>query len=107
MTTWDEYTSLLSSKLALGLLALVVILTTLTTNYFHHGLNKYPAPFPAAFTDMWRFLSVYRGKPQFTLRKLHEQHGDIVRVGPNSLSFSHPDALKAIYGLKHKLTKVC
>ncbi len=83
-----------------------ILIISLSRNYFNKGLNKYPGPFLAAYTDVWRFVSVWRGKPQFTLRGLHDHHGDVVRVGPNSLSFSNPAAVKAIYGLNNRLTKV-
>lgn len=36
---------------------------------------------------------------------LHAKHGDVVRVGPNALSFSHPDAVRDIYGISNKLAK--
>lgn len=84
-----------------------ILVVSLSGNYFNNGLNKYPAPFPAPFTNSWRFLSVLRGKPQIELRKLHDQLGDVVRVGPNALSFSNPEAIKAIYGLNNRLNKVC
>lgn len=83
-----------------------IIIATLARNYFNKGLNKYPGPFLANFSDAWRFWSVHHGKSHTTLRTLHDRHGDIVRLGPNSLSFSNPDALKAIYGLNNRLTKV-
>lgn len=31
------------------------------------------------------------------MRKLHEKYGEIVRYGPNILSFSNPKALRDIY----------
>ncbi|KAK4942564.1 hypothetical protein LTR10_017693 [Elasticomyces elasticus] len=81
-------------------------MATLARNYFNKGFNKYPGPFLARFTDAWRFESVRSGKSHLNLQALHERHGDIVRLGPNSLSFSNPDALKAIYGLNNRLTKI-
>lgn len=87
------------------LLATVAITAILATNYFYHGLNKYPGPWLGAFSDLWRFLSVRHGKPQYDLRALHKKHGDVVRIGPNALSFSNPDAIKQIYGIANKLTK--
>ena len=37
---------------------------------------------------------------------MHKEKGDIVRLGPNALSFADPKALKDIYGLKKGFTKV-
>lgn len=78
----------------------------LATNYFHHGLNRYPGPILAALTDWWRFFDVYGRRPDITHIKLHRQHGDIIRLGPNVLSFSDPQAIKQIYGLNKGFVKV-
>lgn len=78
----------------------------LLSNYFNRGLNKYPGPVIASFTDWWRFWDVYKRRPEVTHIKLHEKHGDVVRLGPNVLSISDPKALKIIYGLNKGFTKV-
>jgi len=98
---------LATSWSVLLLWALLGILAVgLVRNYFHNGLNKYPAPGIASLTDWWRFVVVARRKAQFTYLKLHRELGDVVRLGPNALSFADPRAIKAIYGLGNKLTKV-
>lgn len=76
------------------------------SNRFNRGLNKYPGPLLASFTDLWRFFDVYQRRPEVTHQKLHAKHGDIVRLGPNTLSFADPKALKTIYGLNKGFTKV-
>lgn len=78
----------------------------LLSNYFNHGLNKYPGPVLARFTNWWRVLDVYGRRPDITHLELHRKHGDIVRLGPNSLSFANPKTLKTIYGLNKGFTKV-
>ncbi|KAK5303668.1 hypothetical protein LTR99_005430 [Exophiala xenobiotica] len=83
----------------------VLVIGYLLSNYFNHGLNKYPGPFLAKFTNWWRFLDVYGRRPDITHLKLHREHGDVVRLGPNSLSFANPRALKTIYGLNKGFTK--
>ncbi|RDL36969.1 Cytochrome P450 [Venustampulla echinocandica] len=77
----------------------------LIKNRFNRGLNKYPGPFLASITDWWRFWVVYKRRPEVEHIKLHAKHGDVVRLGPNSLSFSNPQTLKAIYGLNKGFTK--
>ncbi|KAL8743874.1 MAG: hypothetical protein Q9190_003812, partial [Brigantiaea leucoxantha] len=37
--------------------------------------------------------------------KLHEQYGDFVRIGSNTLSIVHPEAVETFYGLGSKCTK--
>ena len=85
----------------------IAFVAYLLKNYFKHGLNKYPGPFLASLTDWWRFVDVYKRRPEVTHLKLHAKHGDVVRLGPNSLSFADPKALKSIYGLNKGYVKVC
>ncbi len=85
---------------------LPILIIYLAENWFHHGLYKYPGPFPASLTDWWRFFDVLGRRPDITHIRLHRQHGDIVRLGPNVLSFADPKALKTIYGLNKGFTKV-
>ena len=75
-------------------------------NYFYHGLQRYPGPFLASLTDWWRFFDVWGRRPDITHNRLHRKYGDIVRLGPNVLSFSNPSALKSIYGLNKGFIKV-
>ncbi|KAI0382135.1 cytochrome P450 [Hypomontagnella monticulosa] len=82
-----------------------VVLAWLVKNRYHNGLNKYPGPFLASLTDWWRFWDVYGQRPEVTHQKLHAKYGDVVRLGPNSLSFADPKALKTIYGLNKGFVK--
>jgi hypothetical protein len=84
----------------------IAFVAYLLKNYFNHGLNKYPGPFLASLTDWWRFVDVYKRRPEVTHLKLHAKHGDVVRLGPNSLSFADPKALKSIYGLNKGYVKL-
>ncbi|KAH7412661.1 cytochrome P450 [Cadophora sp. MPI-SDFR-AT-0126] len=83
----------------------VAFVAYLASNRFNRGLNKYPGPFLASLTDWWRFWIVYKRRPEVEHIRLHEKHGDVVRLGPNNLSFSDPKALKSIYGLNKGFVK--
>lgn len=85
----------------------VAFIAYLASNRFNRGLQKYPGPLLASLTDWWRFWIVYKRRPELEHIRLHEQLGDVVRLGPNCLSFSDPKALKSIYGLNKGFTKVC
>ena len=78
----------------------------LAKNRFKHGLNHYPGPLLASLTDWWRFFDVLGRRPDITHNKLHKQYGDVVRLGPNCLSFADPKAIKTIYGLNKGFKKV-
>ncbi|KAH7024845.1 pisatin demethylase [Microdochium trichocladiopsis] len=86
-------------------LTAVITIAWLARNYFRNGLNKYPGPALAAVTDWWRFWDVYGRRSEVTHQKLHAKYGDVVRLGPNSLSFANPEALKTIYGLNKGMIK--
>ncbi|XMA15857.1 hypothetical protein WAI453_008648 [Rhynchosporium graminicola] len=83
----------------------VCFLAYLISNRFNRGLQKYPGPFLASLTDWWRFWIVYKRRPEVEHIRLHEELGDVVRLGPNNLSFSDPKALKSIYGLNKGFVK--
>lgn len=87
-------------------IVIAVTLGWLVKNRFNNGLNRYPGPLLASFTDWWRFWDVLGQRPEVTHQKLHAKHGDVVRLGPNSLSFADPKALKTIYGLNKGFVKV-
>lgn len=103
--------SLVATTLSLVATHWLLTSTTLLTlylirNYFYNGLNKYPGPFLASLTDWWRVWDVYGQRPERTHLALHAKHGDVVRLGPNTLSFADPAALKSIYGLNKGFVKV-
>ncbi|EME89142.1 uncharacterized protein MYCFIDRAFT_76504 [Pseudocercospora fijiensis CIRAD86] len=87
-------------------IVLVALLAAhLASNKYYKGLNKYPGPRLAAFTNWWRYFDVLSRKAERTHLDLHRKHGDIVRLGPNVLSFADPRAIKIIYGLNKGFTK--
>ena len=81
------------------------LLAYLLQNKFYNGLQKYPGPPIAAFTNWWRFFENLTRKTEETHIALHRQYGDVIRLGPNVLSFADPKALKIIYGLNKGMTK--
>lgn len=66
-------------------------------NIYFHPLRKYPGPLISSLFHFPQFLVRLGGRdPQCNL-KLHEKYGDIVRVGPDALSFAHPDIWRDVY----------
>lgn len=84
----------------------VVLVAYLASNYFFKGLHRYPGPLIARFANVWRLVDVWSRRPDITHIELHRRHGDVVRLGPNVLSFSDPAAIKTIYGLNKGFVKV-
>jgi hypothetical protein len=87
----------------------ILVLTTIlyfTRNYLTPGTSSIPGPFLAKFSNIWRFIDVAKGRAEVTLYKLHQKHGDYVRLGPNVVSVRNLDALKVIYGINKGYQKV-
>ncbi|KAF2275833.1 cytochrome P450 [Westerdykella ornata] len=82
-----------------------LVLGHLLSNKYWKGLNKYPGHWLAGYTNWWRFYDVLGRKHEWTILRLHREHGDIVRLGPNVLSFADPKAIKIIYGLNKGMVK--
>ena len=85
---------------------LITIFFHLTGNYFNRGLHRYPGPFLCAITNWLRFFKAWQRTPEQWHIDLHQKHGNIVRLGPNCLSFGNPKAIKTIYALGKGFTKV-
>jgi hypothetical protein len=67
---------------------------------FFHRLRRFPGPRLARLGSLHavvqaRNLGIFR-----RYRKLHQQYGDIVRVGPSELSIANPEAVKVIHPLR-------
>ncbi|KAF3766843.1 cytochrome P450, partial [Cryphonectria parasitica EP155] len=69
---------------------------------YFHPLARYPGPKLAALSEAWHNRNMTCGRGCFNVRELHHKHGDVVRLGPNRLSFATPQAYRDIYGhVKH------
>jgi len=70
--------------------------------------SRIPGPLFAKFTDLHRFLSVYRRNPHNEQLDLHKQYrgqSDIIRLGPNTVSVCGPSYIQQIYAIDKKLPK--
>ena len=90
----------------IALVVAAILVGHLLHNKYQKGLDRYPGPTLASFTNIWRFFLVWNGKPEQTHIALHRELGDVVRLGPNVLSFGTAAALKDIYGLNKGFVKV-
>ncbi|BCS21454.1 cytochrome P450 [Aspergillus puulaauensis] len=70
------------------------------------GFNKYPPYNPlCAVTNLaWCFETWRGGIRSAKLSQMHKAH-PVIRIGPNSLSYGHPDAYADIYGHGTKCVK--
>ncbi|KAJ3554506.1 hypothetical protein NM688_g3073 [Phlebia brevispora] len=66
-----------------------------------HPLAAYPGPLLCKVSKLWHAYIVWRyGKSFRYVQELHEQYGEIVRIGPNELSVCHKDIATAVLGPK-------
>ncbi|CAI6331557.1 unnamed protein product [Periconia digitata] len=62
------------------------------------SIRPIPAPFPAAFTNLWLMLQCRRGRRYLAVHEAHQRYGTLVRIQPNHVSVADADAIPVIYG---------
>ncbi|KAI1364145.1 cytochrome P450 [Xylaria arbuscula] len=86
---------------AAGLLLLVgYLFCQAIYNRFFHPLSKYPGPFLHHISYLPRARQLMKGQLAFYVADLHKTYGPVVRLTPNELAFSSPQAWRDIYGHK-------
>lgn len=96
-------TGLLVKAIGLGA---VVFITQYVLAYLSSPLKRIPGPFLAKFSNFWRFINHYGQTHIETQKKLHEQYGDVVRLGPTTVSIADPNLIKTIYNTRGTFLKV-
>jgi len=73
---------------------------------FFSPLRAFDGPALAKVTDIWRAVATARYNVDVTHRRLHQQYGSAVRIGPNCISISDPNLIRTIYATKNPWMKV-
>ncbi|KAH8674201.1 cytochrome P450 [Xylariales sp. PMI_506] len=63
-----------------------------------HPLARFPGPLIYRATRWGTIVRLIQGRQPYDLLELHKKYGDIVRIAPDELAFSHADAWQDIYG---------
>lgn len=71
------------------------IVVWLRRRYFS-PLSKYPGPWLASCTRLWKLFKFAHGRTHHDYLALHQKYGNIVRIGPNEVSFSSAESAAAI-----------
>ncbi|KAI1269965.1 cytochrome P450 [Xylariaceae sp. FL1019] len=82
-----------------ALVALGWLIQTLTKWCFH-PLRAVPGPFINTISELPAAINLLRGDQHTYYKSLHDEHGPVVRVSPNELSFISADAREEIYGFR-------
>ncbi|RMD39760.1 hypothetical protein DV735_g5373, partial [Chaetothyriales sp. CBS 134920] len=86
-------------------LAVVALLVLASKIASYIRLCHIPGPFLAAVSDIVRFRWVLGRKAHRIHIAVHEQYGDLVRIGPNAVSVGDPREIAQIYGFTGKFKK--
>ncbi|KAF2623175.1 cytochrome P450 [Macroventuria anomochaeta] len=89
---------------ALGLGAIVLAIQYVVA-YLSSPLKKIPGPFLAKFSNFWRFYNHYGRTHIETQKELHKKYGDVVRLGPSTVSVADAGLLKTIYSTRGTFLK--
>ncbi|KAF9077833.1 cytochrome P450 [Rhodocollybia butyracea] len=78
-----------------------------TYRLFFHPLHQYPGPVLAALTNWYEvYYNIVKGGGLLAeIERLHQLHGPVIRVGPNTLHFNYRQAYHDIYTYGATLVK--
>ncbi|KAM0128138.1 hypothetical protein ACHAO1_009168 [Botrytis cinerea] len=94
-------TMLLVAASVAFLYLLYILISTIRVLYYH-PLSCIPGPSLWIVFPLIRHYSAIRGRHDIDLRALHKKYGEVVRFGPNEVSFITAQAWRDIYGHGHK-----
>lgn len=80
------------------LLLVLIIVSRLTYNRYGRSLRRFGGPSLASVSGFWRLVASRRYGNHISSIAQHQRYGKIVRLGPKTLSFSQPEAVRDIYG---------
>nr|ACZ55941.1 cytochrome P450 monooxygenase [Fusarium incarnatum] len=83
---------------AAGTCLAYLVVVVVVYNLFFHPLRHFPGPWLNRITQIPHTLLMLCGFPHKEHLELHLKYGPVVRIGPNMLSFNHPDAMKDVRG---------
>ncbi|KAE8373926.1 cytochrome P450 [Aspergillus bertholletiae] len=83
--------------------AVTIIALWLGANWWR--LRHIPGPFLASVTNLYRMSWVSTTRAHLILQDVHKKYGEVVRIGPNMVSFSNPAAIPTVYPMRAGLPK--
>lgn len=72
------------------------IVTRALYNNFASPLRKYPGPWLARHTRLWKLMSVASEHTHWDHVELHRKYGPVVRIAPNEVSLASPEAARTL-----------
>ncbi|KAL5523029.1 hypothetical protein ACEPAF_1296 [Sanghuangporus sanghuang] len=90
---------------SLPVIFLVMHLVPYLTDSHHIRANGVTGPILARFSDAWLGWVATRARRSEVVHGLHKKYGSFVRLAPNQVSISDPDAIKVVYAHGNGSTK--
>lgn len=87
---------------ALAGLQLLYIFFKATRNVYFHPLSRIPGPKLWIAFPIWRHIMNMQGRLDVCMCMFHRKYGEVVRFGPDEVSFITVPAWKDIYGHGHR-----
>ena len=69
-------------------------------------LRDVPGPFIASFSNFLKVKAACQGNIHKWNQSLHKRYGSVVRIGPQHVSFSSPEAFSIIHASRQAYAKV-
>ncbi|KAH6362247.1 hypothetical protein HBI34_179110 [Parastagonospora nodorum] len=95
----------MAGGVAVVAVVLIVAFVTAHTARTWWRLRHIPGPFLASITDLYRINWVKTTRAHLKLQQCHERYGKLVRIGPNTVSFSDPVAIPEVYPMRAGMPK--
>lgn len=83
-------------------LYIIYILASIVYELYFSPLSKIPGRKSWIAFPLLRHVAALRGNLDSEILDIHEKYGDIVRLGPNEVSFTTADAWQDIFGHGHR-----
>lgn len=93
------------TAIMLGVFSTTIATSMALYRVFLHPLKHIPGPLTCRLS-MWSWvLADWQGRRAELIREMHQQYGDVIRIGPREISCSNPAALPLFYGPTGPATK--
>lgn len=78
-------------------LAVTYTVSALLYNLFFHPLRRFPGPLLNRATVLPKLYHLSKGRLVYHVKDIHTHHGPVVRIAPNELAFTDPQAWRDIF----------
>lgn len=93
---------MLTTIFLLAILFFCIFLLNIIRALYFHPLSNLPGPKIWVAFPITRFIALSQGRLETKMRDFHKRYGEVVRFGPNEVSFITAQAWKDIYGHGHR-----